>query len=607
MAQLLKTYLLVTGIGTLICIFLPGLVQVLLWFIVPGLILSVMPTALLWGAVFAAVWFPLQGIIGSFAATVVATAATAALLFTIPLPSQSASEALLQRAAHPEVIPDAPVRIAGHVRIDVQGYLEIEAYDRNNPGAVRPIRCTGLCAAALFTPGVESVTLNNSEWNTAIGPTAIGDAPLAASARTFRRVPKAQCKQSLLPSSAAGLGDQIDDVRALEAYWNVRLSTADCIIAVPTRTEHDMFIAIGRHSLFESDSPRNGWSLGADPVDVERLEVYAAGGAALLRKLKAKTEVLRRPLWINPTGWERSFRFGWARSARYKGTYEQQKQASILKAHTNLVLFVDPTETARLARDQLKSMVADPSVTSSDPGWASAELYFAQLRKRPIDDVDRDLLPALIRDRRMRRFQGIWDVLKALGDEQPILRSAAVDRLTLPGPEDDNSDYSAGKRMNMVIERQPPGTFASLTPAELALLNDLEGRRRAPALVMRLADSGAPAVPMLLDTLQPHLDALKAAQKSDKRDFEVIDAARVAFCRLGPAASAALPTLVQLYDQGGLGSYNESWRFVLARLGHPVENFIKPDNMGGTNEQYQARMRREVADFKDEYCRSNFG
>ena len=69
---------------------------------------------------------------------------------------------------------------------------------------------------------------------------------------------------------------------------------------------------------------------------------------------------------------------------------------------------------------------------------------------------------------------------------------------------------------------------------------------------------------------------------------------------LGPNAAAALPALERLAADGVVPAHfaqADSWRFLLARLGRPVESFAKPRNRGGTLEQYHARLRHELARF----------
>lgn len=619
MGHALRLYLAITGIGTFIAVAFPAIVLIGLFLIVPGLILSLMPTAFLYGCVFALFWYPLQSWLGPWPAAALALPATIALLYAVTIPSNMASRARLTEATKPDITPAQPLIIAGHIRLDMPS-LTTEPYDPAAPKGVRPVRCNALCAAMLFTPGVESVTLNPNRNRGTTEASAIGNAPLDPSARTFRRVPRTQCTETLRPSDAAGLGADYDGVRAIEAEWNLRLSTSDCIIALPTRQQHDLVVAQGSYTQFDGSTRARDWSFDAHAVEVNRLEIRRADGTVLLRALIATTEALTRPLLITPGGSLETFRFGWSRTTLSNaGRYATLDIAKLLKAHTNLALTADPLATARLARERLQAMVDDPTVTPTDTGWSAAEGYFAQLRKTGVDDADKRLLPALIRDPRMTRFQGIWDAVRALGDQGTVLRDAMVDRLAAPGadPEAD-ADREARRTLGQVIGSLPAGTFASPSPAELHLLADPALRSRAPGLVARQADRGAAAVPLLLDIIEYHSRAWAESRKDrnrrpepgDNRDAVTIDAVRIAFCQLGPTASSALPRLMALDREREASRVpwgDREWTFALARLGQPVESFAKPANLSGTTEQFHANLRRRLANFRpDQDCRSNF-
>ena len=108
MAALLKLYLVFTGIGAAVSLLMPSLVVAGMFLILPGLILASMPTAFLWGCIFAAVWFPLHHALGDAPAAAVALAITAALVWFAPQPSRALSAARLAATVHPDVLPAPP-------------------------------------------------------------------------------------------------------------------------------------------------------------------------------------------------------------------------------------------------------------------------------------------------------------------------------------------------------------------------------------------------------------------------------------------------------------------------------------------------------------------
>ena len=78
----------------------------------------------------------------------------------------------------------------------------------------------------------------------------------------------------------------------------------------------------------------------------------------------------------------------------------------------------------------------------------------------------------------------------------------------------------------------PPGTYAELLPEEKALLADPTLRLRSSALVARLSDQGAGAVPLLLNLLNEDV----RVQSWAKRQWILADIRR-AFSRLGRDAA----------------------------------------------------------------------
>ncbi|MDO7842839.1 hypothetical protein [Sphingomonas immobilis] len=610
MSKILVTILFFSGIGTFICVAFPTIVVIGFFLILPGLILAVMPTIFLWTLAFSAVWFPLREVVGGWAAGAVAMLAVPIAFWLIADASHRISEARLAAAVRPDVTPAQRIAISGHVRIDVAS-LEREPFDPKSgipPQAPRLARCDGLCAALLFAPGVESVTVNEHGYTAADEQAAIGAVPLKESARTFRRVPRDACAATLTPSESGALGNGIGsltDLRALWALWNLRLSTTDCIVAVPTRTTHDFVIADGRYTLFGDRQYGLDWSLLPHAVTVQRVEIRRGDGTVLLRKLLATTQAITRPLWVGGSGGLENFRFGWNRaSLSNKARYaETDGVGKVLLEHTGVPLTVDPADMARRSREHLQAMLRDPAVTAADPGWKLLENYFGGLRKGTPDATDRNLIVALIRDRRVTDLRGIWDAVRALGSDGTVLRAAMVDRLANPGA-DDARDVT--RQLGRAVGTLPDGAFAVIAPEEIVLLADPDARRRAPGLVARQADRGTAALPMLLDIFEFHARAFAAKRNSkDGRrtiedDSAMLGATQIAFCRLGPDAASALPRLEALDREGlfwrGLTD-SRDWQLTLARIGKPVDSFAKPENLSGTEENFRRNLRNRLDRF----------
>lgn len=619
MSNFLRIYLAVTGIGAGLAILFPGLVVVGFYLlIVPGLILSLMPAAFLWGLTFAVIWTPLQHFIGPWLASVIALPSTFAIFWILATPGHQQSVARLAGIVRPDVSPGEPIVLRGHVRVDMM-WTKLRRLDGSGParsqGKVQGKVCNDLCAALLFTPGVESVTLNGFERTDKPYGYVFGDEPLQPSARTFRLVPRAECGPD--PETP----DFSEADKSIAAEWLIDLSTNRCLVSEPAIARHDLHLTIGEYWVHGEHGRERPWSLDAWPVRVDRLELRDAGGRPLLHRMVAETKALARPLM--PWGAGRgggdlsTFRFGWARgSLSNKPRGAGIKAKELLGTHTNLRLANDPAVAFEHARDRLIAMVADPRVTASDPGWSSADLYLGELKRGRVTDVGLRLIADLVADARMVEFRGIFSAVRAMGEQARTLREPLVRRLGQAG------DLPAGKdprkALSNVLDMLPPGTFAVPSDAERHILRDPALRRQAAGLIRRQADRGATSVPLLLEIVEHHTRAWaeKLADRtrrneSDDLDAVAVDSARVAFCRLGTAAETALPRLMALYRSKALprlATGEREWTLTLARLGEPVSSFEKPDNMAGSTTRYQDNLRHRLERFDAERdCRSNFG
>lgn len=142
----LKTYLTLTGIGAFLALAFPWLVIMGMFMMaIPGLILGMMPTAFLYGLVFAAIRFVLVTMLSGAALNIAAAALTFAVFWAIPQPAKLAANAELEALRQEQVLPTSRVELAGNILVR------------------RPFesRCDDLCAALLKTSGVTSVTLQS--------------------------------------------------------------------------------------------------------------------------------------------------------------------------------------------------------------------------------------------------------------------------------------------------------------------------------------------------------------------------------------------------------------------------------------------------------------
>ncbi len=608
MLRLILLYLGITGAGAFIALSAPWLVVLGLFLgILPGLVLGLMPTAFLWGVAFALPWFLLRAALGDQVAIIPAALIGAAAMWLIPATSALASRTILNSALVPDVIPRDRIKLAGNILLEVPSLKLARDVDGApmQDYADRPYQCTALCAALLATPGVTSVTLN------AIGEAKGPGTPLTRSARRFRIVPKAQCSG---PSIAIEEADQLSVdrlrpadwarngiVRTLQAEWDVRLATTDCVVAEAPDPSPDMIVRIERYRVGSGSTTRSAYSFLPSPIDVERLVIADRKATPLLSKMRATGTALARPLNIATAGGIENFSFRLGRTAignapSYLGFNPDQ----LLADHSNLHVDVDQAAVVAAARAQLALAVANPALAAGDAAFKLVPPWLNSLSQPPLSADDITLLKTVIRDPRVRDFNGLWVTVKALGPASGVLREPLVDRIA-------TLDWRSDKELKIlgaIVDKLPPGTFAVPTPKERAILADPDRRTMASGLVVRLADQGTPAVPQLLDLLDYHLAQIPSDRNNQSgptpEHMIVIDRVRMALCRLGPAGATALPRIEALMAKSP--DYADrmdgrEWQLMLARIGKPVRDIPKPDSTSNSVAQFHANLQSRLDHF----------
>ena len=217
---------------------------------------------------------------------------------------------------------------------------------------------------------------------------------------------------------------------------------------------------------------------------------------------------------------------------------------------------------------------------------------------------DGALVARLVTDRRVRDFAGIYRPIKALGIDAAALRGPMVRRVLASNYPDDRGP---AQTLGSALSALPAGVFAKPTPEEEQLLADADRRRWASGLVLRQADRGSTVAPDLVRIIeQAYARPLPKRSYDDPDRLSDASAAVHALCLLGPDAGFVLPSLEALIQTESVPPRaldSRDWQLMLARLGKPVESFTKPDNLSGTQEAFEERLRRQLVRFKPEYCR----
>ncbi len=610
MKALLIKYLWVTGLGGAVVIAFPALVVIgLIGGILPGLVLGALPTAFLYGVLFAAIWFPLHGAIGDWPAVIVAMAATLAGMYALPIPGNRITEARYRAELAGDVLPPAPIALAGHIRLvsstmtNQKDIAAVRAEQRRTAGktdayaAERQDRlCGALCTALLFTKGAASVTVSRDN--------AGAPRELAPEAATFRLVDRGACATTLTPEGAYDdwVGGAADLLAKLKDYWGLRLSTDRCIVREPARRDHDWLIL---SSLLVTPLPADRSTPGQRPllprtVEVRRLEIFDARNRLVLRQSRARAIRIGQPLSYLPGGGMENFGFRWGSAPFEPPGDTGVPVVQLLADHAGLDLGFDSTAATAGIRQRLAAVVAAPATGIDKATVDLVPAFFKSLDKAAATPADITLGLALIADRRFTNFGNAYDFKAALQGDSARLRAPIVDRLLAA---EFGGGFPADARLRQSLQPLgsllgdlPRGTFADLAPHEAALLADPLRRTLAPGLIRRQADRGAAAAPLLAAIIAEQL-ALQAASKRGSSDIDHAAAYKAAIAgltRIGPAARGVLPTLEDLAARGGVFkglAEGDDWWLMLIRLGKPIDSIVEPERPSVITHDFHGRLR----------------
>ena len=294
----------------------------------------------------------------------------------------------------------------------------------------RPVACDAMCAAALFTPGVEAVI---------VAPMlAPGAAP-----RTLARVSEfwienaPGCTGSLTPERQAG-NDGFTDYAALNDEWRVRISQGHCIRRGPVSRKPDVTIAIAHWRLDGTT-----WSWTQARTSILRMEVRASSGEVLLRRTSVNTAKLDPVLWIIGNSDLSSFRFDWGRARPRDGEVPGAfTPANLLAEVTPLRARGDPRSVTDAVRSQLALALSDPARPRGDLAFAMPERMFDDIGKNGLRPGDAELVERIISDPRTSHLGGISNVMRKMGPEAVRLRGPIVKRVLAARYPDDRERAS---------------------------------------------------------------------------------------------------------------------------------------------------------------------
>lgn len=646
--------LVTTGLASLLVFAFPGIVILgLFLFILPGLFLGLSPTIFVWLLTFYAAFRLLSLGLKRSLAAIVAALMTFLVMWQIPQSAiADANHSFSAATIDENIFPKERVKLSGdiklavpHLRDELLNAEEIERLKADRVAAIkleaetRPDqcdsdchrsrqipsyedyvdnkrqvawKCDALCAALLATPGVRSVTIDTHA-------DARKGAPLTEKARTFRLLPKAQCPNDTVKLENPGslnvqrpkekVGTGLYQGMSLEAEWNLRLSSTHCVASYPPLTVYDYVIENFEHrqTKFSGDGPYS------PAAHISKLLLSDGRGRIILRKNLVHMNIPVAPLLLDTfEDVSEESRIQLATRVRSSGSrHEELNSADLLAKHSNLYVGgVDPALRTSL-REQIVKLQADKSIPETDPGFRLLEPWFTsfEAEQAAVSKADIGLIISLIEDRRITEYRGLHWAVKKMGADAVLLRDPIGRRLVGAPPRSKWTKYLSANYTHML-----PAEMITTTADEQKILHDQERRLYAGGLILRQADKGADAVPLLLEIMRSHASRLNAGNRKRYLDDDhilPIDAARMAFCQLGGQASSALPEIRRLMARGAISAEkmgDQDWNFMLARIGMPISEIRKPESLSGTEVQYRARIAANLKNFKPERdCQAYWG
>jgi hypothetical protein len=620
----LTTYLMITGIGAFLALAMPGLVMLgLFMLIIPGLILGIMPTAFMYGVIFTAGWATARTVFGDgIISILIGLAVLVFVVTTIPKPTRARDIAAYTASILPSITQSNPIELKGDVRFNFKSPNRNKssgAYVKGQSGYI----CDSYCLAALFTPGVTSVTVDQSGFDDQGNP--------SIEARTYRLSKRPNCQSNyevnfenihapLRTNSKPGIALH-DDGKVLVAQWAMKLANEYCIrMEAPLQTHDFTITELSSNGSYDSGK----WRFGPGRIDTQTLTIHQ-GDDLIFRSHRSTVSTLAKALLIGFAGDLTNPHFRWERETIYSG----EKYGSVdfqknIGDHTNLAgKPVDGSSRKENAavhlpayRAQMVSALSDPSLTEKSPGFKVMESYFKAINDNATPE-DIEILKRLFADGRISRYEGAWGLNLPVDQMIPIY-NAYTKRVMAEG-----APLSFQKSlMSNAVSKMGPDTFKLIGPDQLTLLNDPSSRLAVPELVRALGYGGPNSGRVLIQYLKQHAGAVANIQRmrenrevsghglQAQRDanLTMIGAAQKGLCLMAPKDPVLLKQLEDVLDSGIMpphlitGHNRTDWDVLLVRMGKPVSRVEKPESLSGHVNSHRDRVQHRADRWKPEDC-----
>jgi len=546
-------------VATTIAFAAPWLVMLgFMFFIVPGAILAVSPTALFYLPIFTVPWFFLRSS-SNVLALRAAAGAVLTIAFGVPSAMNELSRQELVAAEESDIVPAAPIAPARTIALlPAGGYSQSAEY------------CSDLCLLLLYNGVAERV---------------ISLAPEGQRAKpTLFRIERREACDAGRIKDRTWTSEHT--AAAIVNAVRLRVAAGECLIAeAPGDAVPDLTI-IRRADVVKTDE-RDRLLLRIGHIDSYSVEV-SAGGSVLARISERQTRMLVAPLFLNlPIFAELSVgEWEWAR--RDTDNPKLDVLAALLKVTSFDLSIPSDTDLEELRRS-IDAVLDDVAIAASDGRFALVGDYYKALDRAGLQPGDAERLVRLIGDDRVQLFKPFPPAALTLKDAPARFREPLLARLSRLPPEALDTTHT----LQEIAGRLAAGAYRDDYAALDELLATHEGQLRFPALIPRLADRGNAVVPRLVAIIKESPDVV------NWRSGGIAAAAMEGLCMLGPEAKAALPELRQIASEDVIPPYiqrNDRWRMSLVKIGARAGEFEKPSDVSGTQSDYEQRLAKDAQD-----------
>lgn len=571
----LKYLLLVTGLLAAFAIACPMLVALgYVFLIVPGLVLTWAPTVFVYLLVTAAVR-PLVPTESSAWSTTIAFGAALLMGWLVMQPARSKALAQFRAQTMPDVQPRMPLRLDGHVRIEM-------------PDQMASPQCDYLCLAVLDSPDVQSATVVTGNQN--------NSSDAGQSSSTYELVnANRDDPEGLVPVEPGEIirhdpdlvrrfsGHEFQNaIKAVNASWAMRLATGQRLRQFdPTSSlPVDWTIRLEQQREYRK-------------MKLRRVTIVDAQGQTRFCKTFYEQAVPARWFHFDYRVHNAARIFSGASFYVGQAQYKFGQQAFSPESMLLATLDRPPVRCDVDAIDQLRTRVArsldDPDATAATLGLARRFLDLFHFDAAPEDEA---LIARIVADARIEQIDDVIANVYSKRKTPSTMGEAFAKRITM-----DHSSPKLRRLLSECLASMPADTFANPSPTHWSIWKTASLYRDAPAFIESLAAvQSEEAVSVLGQIFDDSVDI-----EDTKTRKAVMRAVCRAYVRFGLRASSATDRVREVFLERPSPILQNAgdakmWRVALARMGVPLKALPMFPHQTGES---AARIIRQVSDKLD--------